>query len=108
MEPGLGGAGEIGATLLIEIESPEERAQKLARWLDLPDKLYARLADGRLVRPTFDRRQIDEQRLSSVHYVKFATGGQVPVALGCEHPDLRAETALSAEQQAALAADLAG
>lgn len=103
----LGGPGELGATLLIEIESPAERAQKLARWLDLPATLYARLADGTLVRPSFDRRQIDEERLSSVHYVKFATGGQVPVALGCEHTDLRAETELTPEQRAALGADLA-
>ena len=104
----LGAAGELGATLLIEIESPEERALKLAAWLDLPGALYARLPDGRLVRPTFDQRQIDEQRLSSVHYVKFATGGQVPVALGCEHPDLRAETVLTAPQRQAMADDLAG
>jgi len=103
----LGGPGELGATLLIEIESPAERDDKLRRWLDLPERLYARLDDGRRVRPTFDTRQISHGRLSSVHYVKFATGGRVPLALGCDHPDLTVETELGAAQRQALAADLA-
>ncbi len=103
----LGGPGEIGATLLIEIESAAERDEKLARWLDLPRTLYMKLEDGRRVRPIFDERQIGEGRLSSVQYLKFPTGGAVPVAIGCEHPDIATETALSSEQRAALAADLA-
>jgi hypothetical protein len=32
----LGGPGELSATLLIEIEEPRERDEKLVRWLDLP------------------------------------------------------------------------
>lgn len=103
----LGGPGELGASLLIEIESPEERAQKLSRWLELPAMLYARLEDGSRVRPSFDPRQISDGRLSSVHYVKFPTGGQVPVALGCELPELAGEVVLSPAQRAALAEDLA-
>lgn len=102
----LGGPGELGATLLIEIESAAERDVKLTRWLDLPGTLYARLEDGRRVRPTFDGRQISEGRLSSVQYLKFPTGGSVPVAIGCEHPDIASESILSAEQRTALAADL--
>lgn len=104
----LGGDGELGATLLIEIESAEERAVKLRQWLDLPRRLYARLEDDTLVRPSFDARQVGEERLSSVHYLKFATGGRVPVSLGCDHPDLSVEVALGLEQRAALAEDLAG
>lgn len=102
----LGGPGELGATLLIEIEEPAERDAKLRRWLDLPSRLYARLEDGTVVRPTFDPRQISEGRLSSVHYLKFATGGRVPVALGCDHPELIAETVLTPEQRLALEEDL--
>jgi hypothetical protein len=103
----LGEAGELGATLLIEIESPDERAGKLSRWLDLPGALYARLPDGSRVRPSFDPRQISDGRLSSVHYLKFPTGSRAPVALGCDLPELAGEVLLSPAQRAALAEDLA-
>jgi len=103
----LGGPGELGVTLLIEIDDPEERDVKLRRWLDLPGRLYLRLADGRRVRPTVDPRQIGEDRLSSVHYLKFDVGGETPVAAGCDHPELAFETPLTADQRRALAEDLA-
>jgi hypothetical protein len=102
----LGGPGELGATLLIEIDDPARRAQRLAEWRDLPAHLYARLPDGRRVRPTFDPRQVGETRLSSVQYLKFPVGGQVPVALGVDLPGLASETALASAQQRALQADL--
>lgn len=102
----LGAGGALGATLLIEIESAEERADKLTRWVDLPGAIYARLEDGTLVRPVFDERQIDAGKLSSVHYVKFDTHGQVPIALACDHPDLKSTVLLTAEQRQALADDL--
>ena len=102
----LGGPGQLGATLLIEIESPTERDEKLRRWLDLPRHLYVRLDDGNLVRPAFDPRQISEGRLSSVHYVRFDTKGRVPAAIGCDHPDVAAETALTEAQRRALDEDL--
>jgi hypothetical protein len=103
----LGGAGELGATLLIEIDDPAERDVKLRRWLDLPAHLYVRLAGGSLVRATVDPRQVGEERLSSVQYVKFATGGAVPVAVGCDHPEVTAEAVLTPGQRQALAEDLA-
>jgi hypothetical protein len=103
----LGGRGELGATLLIEIETPAERDEKLRRWLDLLPHLYARLDDGTRIRPTWDPRQVSAGRLSSVHYLRFDTGGRVPDALGSDHPELRAETRLGAEQRRALAEDLA-
>src|SRR6185503_621529 len=33
----LGGPGELGCTLMIEIDDPEERSVKLSRWLALPE-----------------------------------------------------------------------
>ena len=103
----LGGKGELGCTLLIEIESPEERNEKLRAWLDLPKHLFAKLPDGRVVRPTFDPRQVGEDRLSSVQYLKFDTGGQVPVLLGADHPRLQVVRELSRDEQEALRQDLA-
>lgn len=104
----LGGPGELGCTLLIEIDDPAVRAVKLKAWLDLPRHVYARLADGSKVYAKFDERQIGEDRLSSVHYIKFPIAGRVPVAIGADHADLNVETALKPEQVAALREDLAG
>lgn len=104
----LGGPGEIGCTLLVEVDDPAERAVKLARWIDLPSHLYVVRPDGTRAHARFDARQVGEARVSSVQYLKFETGPQAPVAVGCDHPDpeLRHETKLTAEQRAALEADL--
>jgi hypothetical protein len=104
----LGGTGELGCTLLIELDDPAEREEKLAAWLDLPGHLYAKLADGTKVRPTYDERQVGEERVSSVQYLKFPVGDRAPAAIGCDHPDpeLAHETELTGDQRAALQKDL--
>jgi hypothetical protein len=102
----LGRAGELGAALLIEIDDPDVRAVRLREWMGLPGSIYVRTASGRKVKATFDPRQVGEERLSSVQYLRFDTGGEVPIALGADHPRLTAEVALTPEQQRALAADL--
>ncbi len=104
----LGGKGELGAVLLIEIDDPGERAVKLRDWMGLPGNLYVKTAGGRKVKATFDARQVGEERLSSVQYLKFDTAGEVPVAVGSDHPLLTVEAALTPEQQQALASDLRG
>ena len=103
----LGGPGELGCTLLVEIVDPAERDVKLRAWLALPQHLYARLPGGRRVRATCDHRQIGSDRLSSVQYLRFAVEGEAPVALGSDLPGLALEAEFTAEQRAALAADLA-
>jgi hypothetical protein len=102
----LGGEGEFGCTLLIEIDDPEVRRVKLREWLHLPEKLYLVLENGSRVFAEFDERQKGEYQLSSVQYVKFKTEGRVPVAAGVDMPELIAEAALTAEQRQALSADL--
>ncbi len=104
----LGGEGELGCTLLIGIDDPGLRDVLLARWLDLPGSFYLRTASGRVVRPRWDANQVGEDRLSSVQFLKFDTGGELPVALGCDHPDpeVNGETSLPEATREALAADL--
>jgi len=102
----LGGPGELGCTLLIGIDDPRERQEKLARWLALPHHLYVEVHDGRRVRGTWDPRQVGESRLSSVQYVRFPVGDATPVAIGVDHPELEDRLELSEAQRAALAADL--
>ncbi|HEX7623581.1 MAG TPA: DUF3501 family protein [Anaeromyxobacteraceae bacterium] len=103
----LGGPGELGCSLLIELTDPAERDVKLRAWRGLPERLYAKLPDGRRVRARFDDRQVDDDRLSSVQYLKLPVGAEAPVALGCDLPELTIEAVLEPEQRAALAADLA-
>ncbi len=103
----LGGPGELGCTLLIEVVDEKEREQRLREWLPLVEHLYARLEDGTRVRPTYDSRQVGEERLSSVQFLKFDTRGEVPVALGSDFPGVQCEALLTAEQREALREDLA-
>ena len=91
----LGGKGELGASLLIELPEPEERDRKLREWLALPAHLYVKLPGGEKIRARYDARQVGEGRLSSVQYLKFDVRGEVPVAVGSDLPALLVETALA-------------
>src|SRR6266850_3849452 len=102
----LGGDGEFGCTLLIEIDDPAVRDVKLKEWWRLPEKMYLLLEDGTRVWATFDERQRGDDRVSSVQYMKFNTGGRVPVAAGVDLPKLQAETTLTQDQRNALSQDL--
>lgn len=102
----LGSEGQLGATLLIEIDDPEKRQELLKRWTDLPEHLYVKLEDGEKVYAGYDNRQVGEDRLSSVQYLTFDTKGRGPVAVGADHESLTEETELTEEQREALRADL--
>jgi hypothetical protein len=102
----LGRAGELGCTLLIEIDDAGERERLLGSWRDLPAHVYVRLEDDTRVYAAYDERQVDPRRLSSVQYLKFATKGRVPAAIGCDLESAAAEVPLSDEQRQALRDDL--
>jgi len=110
----LGGPGELGCTLLIEIDDPADRARKLGAWIELPWHVYL-LVPARSGRGTekvyarFDERQVGDSRLSSVQYLKFDTQGRAPLAIGVDLAgELECETQLDAAQRAALNEDLSG
>lgn len=103
----LGDDGELGCTLLIEIDDAAERDAKLAAWLEMPKHLYLVREDGTRAPAIFDERQIGDDRLSSVQYLKFASGSAAPRALGCDLPGVELEVELTSDQRAALAEDLA-
>jgi hypothetical protein len=104
----LGGDGELGCTLLVEIPDARERARKLAAWRTLPDHVYVRLADATKVGACHEP-PLRRDRLSPVQYLRFAVHGRVPVAVGCDLDLAGAagETLLSPEQRSALRRDLA-
>ncbi|MCK6546875.1 DUF3501 family protein [Myxococcota bacterium] len=102
----LGGPGELGASMLIGIDDPAERDVKLRQWLGVPQKMFVRLEDGTKVFARVDDRQVGEERVSSVQYLKFDTKGRVPVAVGCDDPALPIEALLTTETRRALDKDL--
>lgn len=102
----LGKPGELGCTMLIEIDDEAQRAVKLAAWLPLVSHLYAELEDGTRKAAQFDERQVGDDRLSSVQYLTFPVGGACPVAIGCSFELYDVRHALTAAELAALTSDL--
>jgi hypothetical protein len=102
----IGPRGVLGCTLLIEIDDPAKRSELLTQWRDLPKFLYLETQSGDRVSAIYDERQIGDDRLSSVQYLKFNVGDGVPVKIGSHHPQLKIESVLPVNQAAALARDL--
>ena len=102
----LGGDGELGCTLLIELPEEKGRAELLRRWRDLPDHIYMACADGTRVKASFDQEQMSEDKLSSVQFLKFELGRRVPSKLVSDLPELAGEVALDGPTRKALLADL--
>jgi hypothetical protein len=102
----LGGVGQLGCCLLIEIDDPVMRDRRLREWRALPAYVYMRCEGGATVRPTVDPDQITERRISAVQYLKFHLDDWRPLSVGCDLPGLIAETKLTREQRDALNDDL--
>ncbi len=102
----LGGPGQLGCALLIEIDDKVERRRVLESWMGLQERIYAVAADGGRAYAEFDPSQVGGDRLSAVQYLLF-TLSSPPVALGCDFHALTLEADLDEVQQGALAADLA-
>ncbi len=102
----LGGAGQLGCALLIEIEDEAERRPLLEAWLGLQECLYAETADGSRIYAEFDPTQVGRGRLSAVQYLNFSLESG-PVRLGSDFAALELTVDLTEAQRAALAADLA-
>jgi len=102
----IGNSGELRCTLLIEIADPADRAEMLRRWRGLPETLYLVTRSGKRISAEFDSRQVGDDRISSVQYLTFRLGDDVPDKIGSSHPEYRCEAPLSAAQAAALCTDL--
>jgi hypothetical protein len=102
----LGGDGQLGCCLLVEIDDPVLRDRHLREWRALPAHVYMRCEDGATVRPTVDPEQVDADRISAVQYLKFHLDDWRPIAVGCDLPGLGAETTLDRAQRDALNDDL--
>jgi len=102
----LGGPGQLGCALLIEIEDEAKRRPLLEAWLGLQECLYAETADGSRTYAEFDPTQVGRGRLSAVQYLSFSLESG-PLRLGSDFATLELTVDLTEDQRAALAADLA-
>ena len=103
----LGETGELGCTLLIEIDDVLQRDLVLRKWRQLPRHIYLQLDNGERAMAIYDERQVGEERLSAVQYLKFDCGASVPVGIGLNQPGMEIDVPFSPEQKQALTLDLA-
>jgi len=105
---------ELSATLLFEFPEKAERDVRLTELLGFEQHFKMKFEDAGTASASFDTRQIDVERLSSVQFVRFAmnedqrsslASGKT-VAVVSEHPRYAFEIALSPETARALASDL--
>jgi hypothetical protein len=110
------GPRELSATLFIEITEPGRIRPELDRLLGIDASVSLEVGMER-VPAQFDRRQMEEDRISAVHYLRFAlTPAQaaafqdpaVPVALRVDHARYSARSVLEGEVRRSLAVDLRG
>jgi Protein of unknown function (DUF3501) len=114
------GEGSLSATLFIEITDVASVRPELDRLIGLDEHVSLELGEGAgalRVRARFDPKQLDEERIAAVQYVRFPLDAAararfgdpaVPARLRVDHPRYRAETLLAPETRASLARDFAG
>jgi hypothetical protein len=112
----LPGSDELVATMLIEYGEPRERDAALRRLVGLERHLWLKVA-GKKIAAKFDDRQMSDERVSAVQFVRFpleglgAAGmielaGRGEIAIEVDHPAMAASSAFSPSLGGALAEDL--
>jgi hypothetical protein len=111
-------AGELSATLLVEITEEARIQPQLDRLVGLSSGRHVWLElNGRKVYARFLEGQGREDRIAAVQYLRFPIGtdsrdrkalaeGPDPVILQVDHPGYRAGAVLSAQTRAEIAGDL--
>jgi hypothetical protein len=109
-------AGELSATLLIEITESDRIREDLLGLLGIDEALRLEIGDRFVIRGEFEPGHSKEDKLSAVQYVRFAfgdaaraafVGGVEPVRLVIDHPNYRHAATISDDVRASLAEDLA-
>ena len=104
------------ATMLIEYPDADERKRKLAELKGIERRVWIEVQAGERVYAIADEdlERENEEKTSSVHFLRFELGASLrgalargaPVTVGVDHPRYRASVELPAEVRAALCADL--
>jgi len=113
----LPGADTLSATMMIEYPEVAERDAALRRLVGLERHLWIAIGDRR-EHAIFDTRQMNDERVSSVQFVRFPVGAvdaeqfldlarAGKCAIETDHPSLAARAAITGVLAAALSQDLA-
>jgi hypothetical protein len=107
--------GQLSATMLIEITEHADIAARLVQMIGIDEAVQLQIGDGH-VAAEFEPGRSTEEKLSAVQYVRFSLppalrsafrDATVPVRLRIDHPNYRADTAISGEIRQSLSEDLA-
>jgi uncharacterized protein DUF3501 len=110
----LGGDGQLGATLLIEITDEAEIGKTLERLVGLQEHVWL-VVGGERIKAEFDSEQFATDKLAAVQYLKFTLTAEAQkalrapgtaVAVAIDHSNYRHEARLGEPSRESLAQDL--
>lgn len=111
---------ELSATLFIEITDAREIRPELDRLVGVDEHVSLVLGEGHdaiVARARFDPKQLEEDRISAVQYIKFGFDAEAlrhfcdparPARVRIDHPNYRREATLEPALRAGLIRDLQG
>jgi hypothetical protein len=108
-------AGELSATMLIEITDYERVAERLLSFLGIDEAVWLTIGNRHRVAAEFEAGRSKEDKLSAVQYVRFAPPPAarhdfldlaVPVELAIEHANYRFATPIEGRVRESLCDDL--
>jgi len=108
-------AGELSATLFLEIEEQTHIREELLKFLGIDVALLLRVG-GHSIRARFEEGRSKEDKISAVQYVKFPLTDEAlrefigggPAEIVIDHPNYKATAEISNPTRRALIGDLAG
>ena len=108
--------GNWKATMMLEYPDPEERRRRLADLKGIEDRVWVQVEGCDRVHAIADEdlERENEEKTSSVHFLRFELNGAMRQALrsgagltvGVDHPNYRASVEVAAQTRASLAGDL--
>ncbi len=109
------GAGELSATMFIEITEGDAVREELDRLIGVNESLVLRIGGDHAIPGVFEPGWSREDRVAAVQYVKFQLtaeqseafrAGVEPVVVEIDHPNLQARAEMPDDVRRALAEDL--
>ena len=108
-------AGELSATMLIEITEQDDIEERLSRLVGIDKTVCMKIGAEQTVAAQFEAGRSREDMVSAVQYVRFAFSNparrafldqRVPAWLVIEHPNYREQAAIEGGVRASLVEDL--
>lgn len=108
-------AGELSATLFIEIEDQTHIRQDLLKLVGIDEAVFLKIGEQHTLRAIFEEGRSREDKLSAVQYVRFRLNPDAQAAfvsaknkivIRIDHPNYRAEAEIGEEMRTSLARDL--